>query len=287
MCWQPSTISISSSFYCSARYSHPCSTLHLVEFANLDFFFYHTSRLVRTRDPKTGDYPPDNYVILKQLEEAFNCSTRRSNSMYRLYNVKLIFQVLISGAGFLLVLGFFKDFNETFICPSLDSDTLSSSWPLPYEQVVCVFASFDLMHKIWVTYLLLLGIAMFFLVLAFLWLAKNHPSELGIYNDCFETSIPLHHYVSQLSISTKLEGTWFNKIMPSYSFKSPYSIQSDYDFLLIKLFRTEGGLAYVLREIHLLRLLNSLELGKIHINITQLRSKGIYPIVIFKVHIFS
>ncbi|CAI7989929.1 hypothetical protein GBAR_LOCUS368, partial [Geodia barretti] len=46
---------------------------------------------------------------------------------------------------------------------------------------------------------------------------------------------------------------------------SSYRIQTDYDFLLVKLFRTDGGLAQVLREVHLLRLLKDR-------NITELAS---------------
>ena len=244
--------------------------------ANLDFFFQHVSQLARTRDPKTGDYPENNYVISQQLEKAFTSGSYRSNWMYKLYLFKLALQLVVSAVGFALVVWLFRDFDDTFRCPTEKRETQQEDWPLPSEQVVCVFTSLRLLHKIWIIYLVLLGTAIVFLILAIFWLSKHHMTELGTENRAsfsFQTGLSYQHYVPRLAFSkcfSNLGSTAYAILSycPTFSLSSPYNIGSDYDFLMIKLFRTDGGLAYILREVHVLRLLrdeNSLELVRVSI----------------------
>ena len=253
--------------------------------ANLDYFFHLVSGLVRTRDPSTGDYPESNYVISKQLDP-FSSGTHRSNYMYKLYLLKLVTQILLCLGGFVLVLLSFGDFNETFACPANGGETQSFDWPLTGESVVCVFTSLRLLHKIWLIYLVLLFVAILCLSLAFVWLLKDRTKELGlrkIAKFSFQTSLPFHNYIPLLTLFQKLSGlppTLHSLLsyFPSYSIgsNSSYRIQTDYDFLLVKLFRTDGGLATVLREVHLLRLLkelNNVELGRVSSHNTTIRSR--------------
>ena len=243
--------------------------------ASIDSFFHLVSGLVRTREPTTGDYPESNYVISKQLD-VFSSGTHRSNSMYRLYLLKLFGQIVISVGGFVLVVGFFRDFNETFTCPEDREERLSDSWPLTGETVTCVFTSLRLLHKIWLIYLILLSTAILCLLVAFIWLVGNHASELSldkVASFSFQTSLPFHHFTPPITLLTNRGGlsqtahsilSYF--FPPSFKRDNSYYIHSDYDFLLVKLFRTDGGLAQVLREVHLLRLLkdmNSVELARI------------------------
>ena len=241
--------------------------------AKLDSFFHLVCGLVRTRDPSTGDYPESNYVISKQLD-LFSSGTHHSNSMYRVYLLKLIVQILLSGGGYILVLLYFRDFNETFTCPSSKAEV--TGWPLTGQTVTCVFTSLRLLYHIRLLYLTLLLLTIICLSLAFLWLLTDHAKELGlekVASFSFETSLPFHHYTPQLTFSNRfsnLPPTLHSLLLyfPSYSIgsQSSYRIQTDYDFLLVKLFRTDGGLATVLREVHLLRLLkelNNVELSRI------------------------
>lgn len=254
--------------------------------ADLDFFFRHVSELVRTRDPKTGDYPQTNYIISKQLEDAF---TYRSNSMYILYLLKLIYQLLVSAGGFAIVIWLFTDFNDTFYCPSELSNTFRPDWPLPNQQVMCVFTSLRLLHKIWIIYLVLLGTAIICLFVAIIWLLKDHVTELGIEYHAkfsFQTSLPLHRYIPQLPLFRFLSGLGSTcmsyrvlSYIPSCACSSPYRIRSDYDFLMIKLFRTDGGLAYILRETDVLRCLkdqNDDELARVSIHKSQYGGMCLY-----------
>jgi len=254
--------------------------------ADLDFFFQHVSQLVRTRDEKTGEYAKVNYVISKQLEDAF-ISSYRSNWMYRLYLLKLIFQLVVSAIGFVIVVWVFTDFDESFTCPSKSSDTRRSNWPLPDKQVMCVFTSLHLLGQINLTYLILLALAIVCLIGAIIWCIKLHISELGTENLAsfsFQSSVPLNYYIPQLPISKFRVFRGLGDVaygllsyLPYISLRSPYKIQSDYDFLVIKLFRTDGGLAHILREVHALRLLkekNNNEYARINLLRRQMQYEG-------------
>ena len=255
--------------------------------ANLDSFFHLVSGLARMRQPNTGDYPEKTYVISKQLD-VFSSGRYRSNSMYILYLLKLFVQILLSAGGFVLVLWRFRDFNETFPCPASEAERTSYEWPLAGESVTCVFTSLRLLHNIWLIYLTLLLVAILCLTLAFVWLLSDHTKELGLNKVAlfsFQTSLPFHHYTPQLTLFKKISSLppTFHSLLSYFPFysvgsNSSYHIQTDYDFLLVKLFRTDGGLATVLREVHLLRLLkeeNNVELARIssHREIENLSSE--------------
>ena len=246
--------------------------------ASIDSFFHLVSGLVRTREPTTGDYPESNYVISKQLD-VFSSGTYRSNWMYYLYLLKLAAQFLICFGGFLLALLSFGDFDETFPCPANEGENMRYDWPLTGENVTCVFTSLRLLHKIWLIYLALLLVAILFLTFALVWLFTDHTKELGldkVAKFSFQTSLPFHYYVPQLTLFQKLTHLppivhSILSFIPFFSIgsNSSYRIHSDYDFLLVKLFRTDGGLAQVLREVHLLRKLKNLnneELARVSIH---------------------
>ena len=256
--------------------------------AKLDFFFQLTSQLVRTRDKATGEYDPINYVISEQLESGFTGSYR-PNWMYKSYLLKLSIQLMTAAVGFALMLWQFSDFEESFSCPSDLTDTENTKWPLAGRQVMCVFTSLRLLGRINTLYLILLVLAIVCLFGAIIWCLKLHVSELGVRNMAkfsFESSLPFSSYVPQLPV---LAPRWWPAIgsfvysvlsyIPYCSLRhnSVCNIQSDYDFLVVKLFRTEGGLAHILREVHALRLLrdmNATENARINILKRQLPHDG-------------
>ena len=223
------------------------------------------SGLIRTREPSTGDYPESNYVISRQLD-AFSSGTHRSNCPFN--------YCMLSVGGFVLV-WFFGDFDETF-CPEDREESFGGDWPLTGKTATCVFTSLRLLHKIWIIYLVLLLTTILFLFVAFFWLADSHAKDLSLDKVAafsFQTSLPFHHFTPPIAILRNRGGlspTAYSIVCfffgPSFKRNNSYRIQTDYDFLLVKLFRTDGGLAQVLREVHLLRLLkelNNVELARI------------------------
>lgn len=245
--------------------------------SKLDSFFHLASKLSRSREPSTGDYPENNYVISQQLEPSFNV-LYRSNWMFFMYLAKLVSQILLALVGLGLVASIFTDFDNTFPCPGGNgTEWISDDWPLPGENAWCVFNTIHLFRNIRIAYFVLLSIAIVCLVLAFVWLVKIHPWELGhdrVVNFSFQTSLPFYYYKPSLGHSTRLPPLFhqFLTRLPicfccccGSNIKS-YQIQSDHDFLLVMLFRTDRGLARVLRETHLLcklREKNNLELAKV------------------------
>ena len=254
--------------------------------ADMDFFFKHVWKLERNRQHDTGDYPPDNYVISREMERAFCTKYGRPNGMYWWYISKVILQLFLTLVGIVLVpLVVFKfdEQNVTFQCPASERDARGDSWPLPdRETVMCVFSPINLLRRIWAVYLFLLGLAVLFMVINMLQLLKWHTTELG-FNDCanfsFQTGMSYHYFHPQV-VSKVFPKNFATPFQPNnrYRFRtamdflrypfSPYNIESDYEFLMVKLFRTDGGLAYIMKEVHVLRLLqelNKTDLSKLHL----------------------
>ena len=243
--------------------------------ANLDFFFQLVYKLVRTRDEKTGEYTMSNYVVSQQLMDAFG----KQNWMYKLYLLKLCFQFLVSTIGFAIIFFCYTDFKETFTCPS--SSIEPGFWPFPDQEVHCVFTSLRLLGQINVLYLVLLSTTIICLFWSLIWLTKTHPTMLGVENIAqfsFQSGLNLKHFTPEALLLRSSKGAKSSvhsilSSLPIYNPRSVYSIHSDYDFLIIKLFRTDGGLGYILREINALRLLkkeNDLEYARVNIYKRQL-----------------
>ena len=250
--------------------------------ANLDYFSHLVSGLSRTRDPNTGDYPENNYVISRQLD-ALTSGAHRSNYMYKFCLVKLFIQFLFAVGGLVLVVVGFRDFNDSFTCPGDMEDTLRDDWPLTGERVKCVFTSLRLLQKVWFVYLILLVAALICITLSFLILLfTDHTKELGLEKVSelfFQTSLQFEHYTPHLTWGEKLSHAFLALLCKRFADSSVYRIQTDYDFLLVKLFRTDGGLAQVLREVHLLRLLkeqNIKELASVRtiVDVSSKEKKG-------------
>lgn len=215
--------------------------------AELDFFFIHVWKLKRYRDQESGYYPNENYAIARQLKEAFH---RGRSGMYWWYIAKILLQIILCLVGLFLVPTLLFELDEqnvTFQCPQSESEAKGDSWPLPdRETVICIFSPLNLLQKLWVVYIFLLALAVFFMTVNLLQLIKWHRNELGVESFAqfsFETGLPYHCYRPKI---WNLLGK--NSCLSLYPF-SPFSIRTDYDFLMVRLFRTDCGLAYVMKEV--------------------------------------
>ena len=226
---------------------------------SFDFFFQLASSLERLRDEKSGQYSDKNFVIAEQLEGAF--STYKQNSIYRLYLVKLLLQWIFTVAGFVVAVVYFTDFDANFVCPTSVEETLSNgAWPLTGEQVMCVFTSLRLLELIRVADLVLLALAILCLTWSLIWCTSTHSTELGhksVAVFTFQSGLASRYYVPKFPIPRCLKflRKFIHKLFTSVPWLSLYGprISTDLDFMMMKLFRTDGGLGHVLREVQVLK----------------------------------
>ena len=214
-----------------------------------EFFFQLTSSMDRLRDYKTGEYSENNYLTVEQLVAAF--ATYKRNWIYRLYVAKLILQWFLTVAGFIVAIVYFTDFNDNFLCPRMLNDTLDITvWPLPNQQVNCIFTSLRLIELIRVADLVLLAIVLLGLTWSLIWCASTHSSELGtkdVAKFSFQSGLSPKYYIPKLPIFVH---KYIDSIPWPFSLHGP-RIKTDLDFMVMKLFRTDGGLGHVLREVQI------------------------------------
>ena len=214
-----------------------------------DFFFGLALRLepIKTK----GKYEEDNFTIVSELDGAFN--TFRQNWMFPVYCLKLLFQWGIAVGGFIGVIVVFTDFKETFDCPrNFNASDKDPFWPMN-TTVPCVFTTLRLLSLIKIADLVLLALVILGFSWALLWSIRPHSAELGfkdVAEFSFQTGLLPHFFVHDFRFPRA--GKLKNFMQAVYSFM-PWAalhgprISSDLDFMLLKLFRTNGGLGYTFR----------------------------------------
>ena len=231
---------------------------------SFEFFFQLTSSLERLRDYEAGEYSEKNYLIVEQLDDAF--AVYKRNWMFYLYVAKLTLQWLLTVAGFIVAIVFFTDFNTNFLCPQTLNETFEDPmWLLPNQQANCVFASLRLIELIRVADLVLLAAVVLGLTWSLMWCASTHSSELGtkdVAKFSFQSGLAPKYYVPKLPVPRCCKGcrNTLHKLftsIPWFSIRGP-RIKTDLDFMVMKLFRTDGGLGHVLREVQIYKEIKSM-----------------------------
>lgn len=223
------------------------------------FFFQLASSIERQRDEKSGQYPKKNLIIADQLEDAF--TVYKQNSIFQLYFAKLALQWLFTTVGFIVVVVYFTEFDTSFVCPGTlkDAQDETGAWPLAGEQVTCVFTSLRLLELIRIADIILLLLTIVSLTWSLIWCTGSHSRELGfkrVAAFAFQSGLASRYYVPDFQLPTCHR--WFQKLyvlfssVPWFPLKGP-RIRSDLDFLVMRLFRTDGGLGHVLRDILILK----------------------------------
>ena len=210
---------------------------------SLRFFFHRVSSL--ERQSECGKYPESNDAIVNQLVTVFAKYER--NTIYITYVIKLVLQLVLTVTSFILGIVYFTDFSEIFDCPSTVNDTLTNrAWPLPGEQIVCVFSTLRILYLLRVVDLILLAMILLFLALSFIWCIKPHSMELGT------DSVAAFSFQSGLDPSTHL-------FSPLTAALLGRRIRSDLDFMVVKLFRTDGNLGHVFNEVRIMLKIKDLD----------------------------
>ena len=225
------------------------------------FFFQLASTIERQRDEESGDYAKKNLIIADQLEDAFTVYNLKQNSIFQLYFAKLVVQWLLSIIGLVVAVFVFTEFNTSFSCPATLAEAQDStgSWPLFGEQVTCVFTSLRLIEWIRIAYLVLLSLTIITLTWSLIWCTSSHSSELGYKKVAvfvFQSGLPARYFVPDYEVPTCHR--CFQKFyllftsIPWLPLKGP-RINTDLDFMMMRLFRTDGGLGHVLKDILILK----------------------------------
>ena len=238
---------------------------------NFDFFFGLALELKPIK--KKGEYEETNFTIVSELDSAFN--TFRQNWMFPVYFLKLVLQLCITLCGFVVVIVIFTDFNETFDCPhNFNASDKDPFWPKS-TTVQCVFTTLRLLSLIRIADLVLLALVILGFSWAIVWSIRPHSAELGskdIARFSFQTGLLPRFYVRDFcspragkhNFCFPRAGKFKNFMQTVYSFM-PWTalhgprISSDLDFMLLKLFRTNGGLGYTFRMTQVLLELKYLE----------------------------
>ena len=250
-----------------------------------EFFFTQSRELDRNRDHETGRYSEKNYFIADQLDKAF--TTYNQNWMYICYILKLVFQLIIAIAGFFVAVFYFNDFNEVFFCPpSLSDNSISTTdplWPLN-GQVTCVFKSIRLFAVIRFADLVLLMTLILAYVWSLVWCTSSHSPVLDteeVAKFSFQSSISLRYHMFDSSILQSHNGPVrkaFQTILESIPLcGSGTHIGSNFDFLMLQLFRTDSGLGFILREMQILlkiKALNDNDQRIVNLHRLQQRAKN-------------
>ena len=203
----------------------------------LSFFVALALSLDRHRDSKTGEYAPKNYVIAKQLLDAFHCK----RYMVVFYILKLIVQLFLILFVSAVSSAVFNDYNTIFPCPRQWDVNTNRTWPLPIE-LNCTYSVLRSHQAAWITNYVLLGLALACTMYGLAWCSASHGSKLNWTEAArfvLESGISQNHYHSR---------GFFNELLRC---KNPflYHLRYDLDFLLLKLFPQDIGRAQVLREL--------------------------------------
>ena len=228
---------------------------------NFDYFFQLAAKLDRLREESSGDFCKGNALILEQLEMAFT----DEKGIFRLYCVKLLIQLAFSSLGLIAMVAYFTDFNANFVCPRRLKETLAPSWPLPGDQVVCVFTSLHLLSLIRIADIILTCLSVLGLGLSLIWCCCVHATELG------------SEEIAKISFECSLQPDYIRTKLTLFTFFSGPRICTNFDFMMMKLFRTDGGLGLVLKAVQILgriKVLNDADCRRLNLLKRHILDKG-------------
>ena len=202
--------------------------------ANFDYFFRLAPTLDRLREESSGEYSKKNSLILEQLEMAFV----ERKWIFRNYVLKLLMQWLFSVVGLAGIIFGFTDFTVTFACPRSLAETLDPFWPVPEKQAICAFTSLQIISLVRIADIILVSLVVLGLTWSLIWCFIPHPAALG--SDA----------IAKFSFYSSLRPEQYHQHCSRYFTFYP-RIHTDLDFMMMRLFRTDGGLGAVMKSVQI------------------------------------
>ena len=212
-----------------------------------DFFFSVVKSFDRFRESETGKYSQKNVNLVRQLELAF--TTYGRNFIFHSYFGKLILQLIFAMASLVISVIYFTEFDVVFYCPK-DNNTDDPFWPIT-DQATCVFTSLKLLFWIRSVDIFLIALIILSLLWALWFCVIGHPTELGakrVARFSFESGIQSDFHVPSLQYCRRCFSHFITYIL---LLVRPPKVSTDLDFMLLKLFRTNGGLGRVFKDVQI------------------------------------
>lgn len=218
----------------------------------LHLFLSYAQDLDKFGDDVTGDYLPKNQVIVAKMVGEFSKYSRRG--VFTWYQVKLFLQFFTTLGFFFFTLFFFTNFDVDFSCPD---NVMDPSWPFPGTQVICILSTLSLFSVVRIFDLALLGLVVLTLIWGILWTFSKHCYVLGARNIAlfaFNSGISGDLFVSYSAIrnpSVFYRNVFLKKGRIWRELKLRFfapRIETDLDFLLTLLYRTDSSLGQSFRE---------------------------------------
>lgn len=228
---------------------------------SINFFFLLATMLKKAKEG-TGQYSPDDILIVRQLEGAL--ASYKCGRIFHLYIIKLGFQLAWVICGLIFVAAFFYGrFGSSFNCPN-DFDGATNDWPV-HTDVVCVFDILNLLKVLWIVEMLLLALAGFGLIWGLVWCFSVHPNELGssdIAIFSYNYGLSSEYYVPKLPSSNCIGSGFqylfhFSCLLQQVSCGGP-RIKTNMDFMVMKLHCSDGGLGYIFKQVQVANVLKQL-----------------------------
>lgn len=228
---------------------------------SINFFFVLATMMKKAKED-TGQYSPNNILIIRKLEVTL--ASYKSGRIFLLYIVKLGFQLAWVICGLIFVATFFYGtFGPSFDCPN-DFDGATDEWPV-HTDVVCVLDILDLLKVLWIVEMLLLALSGFGLIWGLVWCFSVHPKELGsadIALFSYNYGLSPEYYVPKLPLSNSI-GSGFRYLFHLSCLLQQVScggprIQTNMDFMVMKLYCTDGGLGYIFKQVQVAKVLKQL-----------------------------
>ena len=237
---------------------------------DFDSFFSIAEKMERLRRSETGEYSEENFNRVSKLEKEYGGHRRQ---IFLTYILKLVVQlcVCVVSAGFSG--GYLTDFSFSFNCPrSLAEDgTIPDGWPLN-GTVSCVYVSLRILRIIRVSDFVLTALAGVLIIYGLLWSVVRHTEELGhcqVANFVFQSYLkpedfefppvlrfgkqrPLKLLLSEFEVSSALKYlAWFcaHKIVFKFGSSFRPGVRSDFDFLILTLFRSDSSYGRVFKNV--------------------------------------
>ena len=254
-------------------------------FASHFDFCYLIKNFDCVRDINTGEYDPQSFEHVKNLEEKYS----KSRKIFCFYKLKLVLQLTVTCVALILNTTYFRmeGFDEKFRCPKNCVVAGSNStnpaklncpvhWPLN-KQVMCVYDLLRLLRFLYYAQYVFLGLAILVFITSLVWTYSPHATELGakkIGKFCFASCLdPEAFSFASWKVLTRYscgrQRLKLSRIRHSSCEKSPRNfckfffslpcfnpcIENDLDFLLMRLFVADSGFGQVFKDIQILRYL--------------------------------